>query len=194
MFPRVQFTLCDSLARKTLVVQEIAKAVGLTNVTVVTGRVESLHQKFDFCITRAVAVLEKLWGWSSAKYRRGVTYAMTDDVIRSSGLIALKGGDLTEEFAESKLKVTAWPIEAVFKDEPWFKGKYVVHVAADDSRLGERKEGKAGQAKPSGWQLRGEGGKKKSRKPGATKSQTPEFSISEIEKIVGREPKKQRSK
>ncbi|HKM95052.1 MAG TPA: 16S rRNA (guanine(527)-N(7))-methyltransferase RsmG, partial [Prolixibacteraceae bacterium] len=51
MFPEVEFTLVDSIGKKILVVNEVAKALGLTNVKVLNQRAESLNQKFDFIVS-----------------------------------------------------------------------------------------------------------------------------------------------
>ena len=54
MLPEWQFTLCDSIGKKTLVARAVADALGLENVTVVNARAESLPGSFDFVVSRAV--------------------------------------------------------------------------------------------------------------------------------------------
>lgn len=57
MFPGARFTLCDSVGKKTIVAREISNMLGLGNVEIVNARAESLNEKFDFVVSRAVASL-----------------------------------------------------------------------------------------------------------------------------------------
>ncbi|MCK7541056.1 MAG: class I SAM-dependent methyltransferase [Marinilabiliales bacterium] len=54
MFPDVQFTLIDSIAKKIMVVRDITATLGLGNVTAVTARSESFRGQYDFIVSRAV--------------------------------------------------------------------------------------------------------------------------------------------
>ena len=65
LFPNVNFTLCDSVGKKTIVAQAVAEALGLENVTVVNARAESLPQTFDYVVSRAVTALDNFWPWVS---------------------------------------------------------------------------------------------------------------------------------
>ena len=60
LFPECQFTLIDSIGKKIKVASEIAKAIGLTNVTCIQERAEMEKGKFDFIISRAVMPLPDL--------------------------------------------------------------------------------------------------------------------------------------
>ena len=99
-FPEKQFTLVDSLAKRMRIVQEMAEAVGLKNVTTVHGRAEELGQmkqyreKFDLCISRAVANLSVL-----------AEYCLPFVKIEGS-FIALKGPDAEEEMMAAEKAVT----------------------------------------------------------------------------------------
>lgn len=68
MFPGVRFTLCDSVGKKTIVAKEIAGMLGLGNVEVVNARAESLKERFDFVVSRAVAPLTDFYPWVKGKY------------------------------------------------------------------------------------------------------------------------------
>ncbi len=58
VFPHVQFTLLDSIAKKGRAVQEVATALKLPNVKVVTMRAENVAPaQFDMVIGRAVTAL-----------------------------------------------------------------------------------------------------------------------------------------
>ena len=122
-FPEVQFTLVDSIGKKIKVVEGIAEAIGLKNVTAIHGRVEALqHRKFDFAVSRAVAPLGELWKWSKPLLRVG-----HKSEEYGNGLICLKGGDLAQEFAESGLRPRVLPVTQIF-NEPAFEHKVLVYV------------------------------------------------------------------
>ena len=64
-FPKVQFHLVDSIAKKLKVVEGVANTIGLKNVTIQHIRAEEIkNRKFDFAVSRAVASLKDLWKWS----------------------------------------------------------------------------------------------------------------------------------
>src|SRR5882757_5341405 len=58
LFPDTQFYLVDSIGKKIKVVQEVATALGLKNVTATHQRAEEANEKFDFVISRAVTRLK----------------------------------------------------------------------------------------------------------------------------------------
>ncbi len=124
-FPEVEFVLSDSIGKKIKVVQEVADAIGLKNVTAIHSRVEELKgRNFDYAVSRAVAPLNDLWRWVNNKIERG---QKSDEL--PNGLICLKGGDLTKEINDTGLKriVQAWKVNDIFP-EPYFEEKYVVYV------------------------------------------------------------------
>ena len=119
-FPETRFHLVDSINKKLKVVNEVASAIGLQNVTTQHGRAEEIkNRKFDVVVSRAVAPLGNLWTWSKPLLKRGV---------KPNGLICLKGGDLTTEIFESNCKPRIWQIESIFA-EPFFKDKFLLQVA-----------------------------------------------------------------
>jgi 16S rRNA (guanine527-N7)-methyltransferase len=64
-FPEVKFHLVDSIGKKIKVVQGVAEAIGLQNVTTAHTRAEEIKdRKFDLVVSRAVAPLKDLWFWS----------------------------------------------------------------------------------------------------------------------------------
>lgn len=122
-FPNVSFLLVDSIGKKLKVVQEVADAIGLKNVTVVHSRIEDIkNKKFDFAVSRAVAPLADLWRWAKPVLRVG-----HNSEEYGNGLICLKGGDLAQEFADSGVKPRVLPVSKIF-DEPSFEDKYLVYV------------------------------------------------------------------
>lgn len=122
-FPQVEFLLVDSIGKKIKVVQEIAAAIGLKNVTAIHSRVEDVkNRKFDYAVSRAVAPLGELWRWVKPALRVG---RASEDY--GNGLLCLKGGDLNQEFADSGVKPRLLEISKLFEEE-FFQEKVVVFV------------------------------------------------------------------
>jgi 16S rRNA (guanine527-N7)-methyltransferase len=124
-FPEVNFLLSDSIGKKIKVVNEVASAIGLKNVTAVHTRVEEIKGRtFDYAVSRAVAPLGELWKWINPLINKG---QKSEEL--PNGLICLKGGDLQKEIAESGLKkiVQAWQVNDIFNEES-FREKYVIYV------------------------------------------------------------------
>lgn len=124
LFPEVDFLLVDSIGKKVRVTQEIADAVGLTNVRTQQARAEELKEKFDFVVTRAVAVLPKLVAWThraiSDKHQHGIP----------NGIWALKGIDRATEEAKALGKhayTEIYPMSDFFEEE-FFETKCVVYA------------------------------------------------------------------
>lgn len=125
-FPKVQFHLVDSIAKKLKVVDAVAEELGLKNVTTQHSRIEDIrNRKFDFVISRAVAPLKDLWGWSRPLLYDKKSQQGPDKL--SAGLICLKGGDLAQEISESNTRPHILPIKEIF-EEPFFEEKYIVYV------------------------------------------------------------------
>lgn len=120
MFPAAKVTLCDSVGKKVKVAAAVAASLGLGNVTAVNARAETLREKHDFVISRAVASLEDFYPWIRTRYSRGVYY--------------LRGGDVAEETANfmgryhrPRGSVHVWPVSSWLAD-PWFEGKFLVRM------------------------------------------------------------------
>jgi 16S rRNA (guanine527-N7)-methyltransferase len=116
MFPETRFVLLDSITKKIRVVNEVAGSLGLTNVVAVNSRSEEHRGQYNFVVTRAVAGFPDLIRWTSKNISK-----------RSprNGIIALKGGDLTEELAGLRGTVTSWRLSELF-DEPFFETKKII--------------------------------------------------------------------
>lgn len=121
-FPEVKFHLVDSIGKKLKVVEAVAEATGLQNVTTQHIRAEEIkNRKFDFAVSRAVAPLKELWKWSKPLLQKN----NKNDF--ANGLICLKGGDLAQEISESSLKPNQISLEEIFKED-YFKEKYMLYV------------------------------------------------------------------
>ena len=120
LYPEARFTLCDSVNKKTIVAQAVARALKLENVQVVNARAESLGRNFGFVVSRAVASLPDFYPWVKGRYDRGILY--------------LKGGDVNEEIAQVMARhklprgsVHTWPVSSWLKDS-YYDGKLVIHI------------------------------------------------------------------
>ena len=112
----------DSIGKKLKIVEAVADAIGITNVTVQHTRAEEIkNRKFDFAVSRAVAPLKDLWKWSRPLLNKKSANAFTN------GLICLKGGDLGTEISESGLRPKQVTLTEIFK-EPYFEEKYLLYV------------------------------------------------------------------
>jgi 16S rRNA (guanine527-N7)-methyltransferase len=142
-FPGSHFHLVDSIGKKIKVVEEVASAIGLSNVTAQKIRAEELKDKrFDIIVTRAVAPLKELWKWSKPLLKKDGSWEMTDNrnsinsqpsTVNSqrpiaSGLICLKGGDLNQEISESGCRPTIIEIDKLFALE-YFHEKYILQIS-----------------------------------------------------------------
>jgi 16S rRNA (guanine527-N7)-methyltransferase len=116
-FPEVRFTLVDSIGKKLKVVDAVAEAIGLKNVSTRHTRVEDLKdRRFDYVVSRAVAPLKELWKWSKPVLKKS-----------NSGLICLKGGDLAMEISESACRPRVMEVYKIFPEE-YFKDKFLLYV------------------------------------------------------------------
>ena len=123
LFPETNFTLIDARAKKMIVVEDIARRLGLTNVEHLHGRAEELKKKFDFVLARAVTSIDKLYNWSMPLIHVQHKHALPN------GLIAFKGGKIDAELRllPKKSYHEVYPVQKFFP-EPYFKEKYLVYV------------------------------------------------------------------
>ncbi len=121
LFPKAQFHLVDSIGKKVKVVEEVALALNLKNVTAEQIRAEKLHRSFDFIVSRAVTQMPKFMTWTRNRVRKG-----KDAGSMANGILYLKGGDLSEELASFR-RAKVYPISKHFEEE-FFETKKVVYL------------------------------------------------------------------
>lgn len=121
LLPEVHFTLVDSVGKKIHVAEEIAKAIGLNNVTCKWERVEEEKGKYDFVVSRAVMTLGELKKLVQKNISRTQRNAMPN------GIIALKGGDLQKEIFAFRRIVEVETLSTWFSEE-YFKTKKLVYL------------------------------------------------------------------
>lgn len=121
LFPEVEFTAVDSIGKKITVVREVASALGLKNVTPINARIETVKGEFDYVVSRAVTDLKTLKGWALPKLRTGQRGTLPN------GMLILKGGNLTEEIADARLRCDIHNISDLFEEE-FFETKQVIYA------------------------------------------------------------------
>ena len=120
LFPKTDFYLVDSIQKKIGVVNAVAAAVGLKNVQATHQRAEQVKGKFDFVVSRAVTQMPRFVEWVQNKI------SSTQQHDLANGILALKGGDLTEEL-RAYPKAIRYPLADYFQEE-FFATKYVVYL------------------------------------------------------------------
>jgi 16S rRNA (guanine527-N7)-methyltransferase len=121
LFPECNFHLVDSIGKKIKVVNEVALALNLKNVSASHERAENIKEKFDFVVSRAVTAMPDFLPWTKNKFKNQNLNSL------KNGILYLKGGDLTEEMKPVKEKFKIHPIPDFFKEE-FFETKKVVYV------------------------------------------------------------------
>lgn len=119
-FPECRFHLVDSVGKKLKVIEAVAEAIGLTNIRTFHTRAEEMPYQYDFVVSRAVAPVADLVGWSRGKISGNSRHSI------KNGLICLKGGNLDEELSGIR-KYQKLAVADFFSDE-YFREKYVVYV------------------------------------------------------------------
>ena len=124
MFPECQFKLIDGTAKKIRVCQEVAAAIGLTNIVAEQRRGEEEKGKFDFVVSRAVMPLPDL-----VKIVKKNIDRKNQQNPLPNGILCLKGGDLQAETHPFKNIVEKTELSTWFKEE-WFKEKHLIYLPA----------------------------------------------------------------
>jgi len=120
LFPGTQFTLVDSIGKKIKVVEEVVEGLDLENVTAVNSRVEDIKDRFDFIVSRAVAVMPTFTHWVKGKIKKESLHE------RRNGILYLKGGDLTQELKDYR-NAQIFDLTSYFEEE-FFETKKVVYL------------------------------------------------------------------
>ena len=119
LFPEVNFLLVDSIGKKIKVVNEVTKAIGLTNVRTLHERAENIKENFDFVVSRAVTNMTAFKKWVKGKFNN------THNNTLNNGILYLKGGDLSKEL--KGITHTKTEIADLF-EEDFFKTKKVIYI------------------------------------------------------------------
>ncbi len=121
LFPEAQFTAADSIRKKIAVVEGVAAGLGLKNLVPRCVRVETLGERFDYVVSRAVTAMPQFVGWVWNRIEKGQRGTLPN------GILYLKGGDLAEELALTGKRWDIYDIPRFF-DEEFFETKKVVYT------------------------------------------------------------------
>ena len=121
MFPNVKFVSADSIGKKITVVKGVCEGAGIENIDARNIRVEQIPETFDYVVSRAVTEMPAFVKWIWSKIEKGQQGSLPN------GILYLKGGDLTEELAATRLKWREYNISDFF-EEDFFETKKVVYT------------------------------------------------------------------
>lgn len=121
LYPDVDFTLCDSIGKKIMVVNDLIKQVGIENAKGHHLRAQQIPEKFDFIVSRAVTRMANFLPWVENKISNRSLNPWPN------GILYLKGGDLKQELNEIHATSEVLPISDWFKED-FFDTKSVVYV------------------------------------------------------------------
>ena len=121
MFPEAKFVSADSIGKKITVVKGVCEGAGIENIDARNIRVEQIPEKFDYVVSRAVTEMPAFVKWIWTKIEKGQQGTLPN------GILYLKGGDLTEELAATRLKWKEFNISEFF-EEDFFETKKVVYT------------------------------------------------------------------
>ena len=122
LFPECHFHLVDSIGKKIKVCTEVAKEIGLSNVTFRHCRAEEEKALFDFVVSRAVMPLADLVKIIRKNIKKENHNALPN------GLLCLKGGELENEIQPFRHHAMITSLD-VFYEEEFFKTKKLVYVS-----------------------------------------------------------------
>lgn len=119
-FPKVNFTLIDSIGKKIKVVKSICSELSINNVNAINDRVENHLDHYDFILSRAVTRMDNFYKLVYKNFR----YDSSNKI--KNGIISLKGGDLDEELKDFKKK-NIYDINEYFNYE-FFQTKKIIYI------------------------------------------------------------------
>lgn len=99
VYPELQVTLMDSLNKRIVFLQDVICELGLTDITAIHGRAEEAalkleyREKFDLCVSRAVARLVSLSEFCIPFVKQGGYF------------VPYKSGEIKEELTEAKYAI-----------------------------------------------------------------------------------------
>jgi len=119
-FPKVNFTLIDSIGKKIKVVKSICSELSINNVDAINDRVENHLDHYDFILSRAVTRMDKFYKLVNKNFRFNSSNKM------KNGIISLKGGNLDEELKDFDEK-NIYDINEYFNYE-FFQTKKIIYI------------------------------------------------------------------
>jgi len=117
--PNVNFTLVDSIKKKTDIVNTVSTILNLKNVKVLNLRAENVEEKYDFIVSRAVTNMRRFLKLTKNKLQQKSVNEL------KNGIIYLKGGDLKEEM--KGIVHDKYSISNFFKED-YFETKKIIYI------------------------------------------------------------------
>lgn len=108
VFPKLKITLLDSLNKRVKFLNEVIDVLDLKNIEAIHGRAEDYarqekyREKYDVCVSRAVANLSTLLEYSLPFVKIGgyfISYKaenIEEEIEKSKNVVILLGGDINE--------------------------------------------------------------------------------------------------
>lgn len=108
-FPNLELTLLDSLNKRIQFLNEVIEKLALTEIKTIHGRAEDyarpgkLREKYDLCVSRAVANLSTLSEYCLPFVKKGgffISYKsekISEEVKAAQGAISVLGGEVKEQ-------------------------------------------------------------------------------------------------
>ena len=120
LHPSVNFTLVDSIGKKTATITKITRELSLKNVTVVQERIENHKVKYDYLLGRAVMDLELFY----EKVKHCIL-KRTDKSVHNAGIWYLRGPDFSQTAQNIPLKTFA--LKQLYPQN-FFETKLLVYI------------------------------------------------------------------
>lgn len=123
LYPDCRFVLVDSIGKKVRVAESIGGTIGLSNVVYRHARAEELKERGHFIVSRAAMSASSLMQIADK-------LLLKKEHLNAlpNGVIALKGGDLTEELKPFRKIATTEDIFCYMPDVDFFESKKIVYI------------------------------------------------------------------
>lgn len=140
-YPNLQVTLLDSLNKRIQFLNEVIEKLGLTGVETIHGRAEDfakpgkLREKFDLCVSRAVANLSTLSEYCLPFVKVGgqfISYKsekITEEMTAAENAIRILGGKVVNQ------------VEFQLPDSDIYRNLFVIEKVKDTPKKYPRKAG-----------------------------------------------------
>ncbi len=122
MFPYATFHLVDSVGKKIKVVNDIIYKLGIKNVKTYNLRAENMQDSYDYVVCRAVTNTRDFYQWVKKKFNKKNKHQHINN-----GIFYLKGGDLSEELRDAKVRYKLFEISDYYQEE-FFQTKKVLYI------------------------------------------------------------------
>lgn len=122
VYPECRYHLIDRIRKKINVVNAVAEALELNNVTVQAGDLGECREKFNYAVCRGVMPMAQLF--KIARKNISLDYLPN---LYPNGILSLKGGDLTEELKALNVPYFNENLSVWFKED-FFRTKSLIYI------------------------------------------------------------------